>query len=362
MPSIKIKFGVHLENYNLGDPVRHGPLFNRWLPDGSNDAIDIQTGEPATKLKLWFDRRGYVDTFIEFDYKRKEIDEEIMVRQAVLDAGPLMGLLKIDKLSIDILNPIQNNIIGDQKYVTFGKKVIKLIYPAISHFISIIRVNFGQYWLKQPTKWNSKTETLGQYCSLLSMKWSTDDGKTWFAFQPDEKQSGPIVVTTRDDHSDFLVTKLEWNRLQEIMASNYQPSLAATILARTHEYLAQEQLRSAFIEGVSGLELALNEFIKEKLRDSSTLMNSMSRFWQLPLKTQLVSVGSALGSISSEDLESTLSAIETRNNIVHEGYEPSENQKKQLLSLLKTVSMLLRGPGLKFPPAYSGNRLSEPPD
>jgi len=107
MPSIKIKFGVHLENYNLRYPVRHGPLFNRWLPDGSNDAIDIQTGEPATKLKLWFDRRGYVDTFIEFDYNRKEIDEEIMVRQAVLDAGPLMGLLEIGKLSIDILNPIQ---------------------------------------------------------------------------------------------------------------------------------------------------------------------------------------------------------------------------------------------------------------
>ena len=297
MPSIKIKFGVHLENYNLRYPVRHGPLFNRWLPDGSNDAIDIQTGEPATKLKLWFDRRGYVDTFIEFDYNRKEIDEEIMVRQAVLDAGPLMGLLEIGKLSIDILNPIQNNIIGDQKYVAFGKKVIKLIYPAISHFICIIRVNFGQYWLKQPSKWDSRTESLGQYCSLLNMKWSTDHGKTWFDFQPDEKQSGPIVVTTRDDHSDFLVTKQEWNRLQEIMASKYQPSLAATTLARTHEYLDQEQLRSAFIEGILTLELALREFIKERLRNSSTLVDSINSFWQLPLKTQLVSVGTALGSI-----------------------------------------------------------------
>jgi len=129
------------------------------------------------------------------------------------------------------------------------------------------------------------------------MKWSTDHGKTWFDFQPDEKQSGPIVVTTRDDHSDFLVTKQEWNRLQEIMASKYQPSLAATTLARTHEYLDQEQLRSAFIEGILTLELALREFIKERLRNSSTLVDSINSFWQLPLKTQLVSVGTALGSI-----------------------------------------------------------------
>jgi hypothetical protein len=93
MATLLLKFGVLLENYNIEEFDRHkGPLFHRWLPDGEKDAILVDVPDPTAELKVWFERRGFVDDrWIRFDYSRPEIDPEIMERQAILDAGPLRG-------------------------------------------------------------------------------------------------------------------------------------------------------------------------------------------------------------------------------------------------------------------------------
>ena len=89
MTTMLLKFRINLELYELQTLNRnHGPLFHRWLPDGQQDSIVLDTGHPNSDLEVWFERRGFVDDgWIRFDYKRREVDPEIMSKQGVLDAG-----------------------------------------------------------------------------------------------------------------------------------------------------------------------------------------------------------------------------------------------------------------------------------
>ncbi len=123
MSTLLLKFGINLEEYSLSIIAQHhGPLFHRWLPDGEKDAIVLDTGDSNIELRVWFERRGFVDNgFIKFDYKRREVNPEIIPKQAILDAGPLWGLLKIQGLSEEELVPLWENAIEDARYVAlFG--------------------------------------------------------------------------------------------------------------------------------------------------------------------------------------------------------------------------------------------------
>src|SRR2546423_8090993 len=98
MPTLLLKFCIYLGQ----DIMRNfeGPLFHRWLPDGEKDALILETGTPNTTLKVWFERRGYVDDrHIKYDITRKEVDSAIIPTQAALVAGSLFGSLEIQGLT-----------------------------------------------------------------------------------------------------------------------------------------------------------------------------------------------------------------------------------------------------------------------
>ena len=167
MPTLLLKFGIILEDYSSSRLTElHGPLFHRWLPDGKKDAITLKTG-PNLKLKVWFDRRGFVHKsgLIVFNYDRRELDPNIIPKQAILDAGPLMGLLEIKNLSDQELSAVHENKIGDQRYIDFGKKVVKkLLFPSVHRFLNTLNINYGQYWIRGLEEWDSTKESLGNYC------------------------------------------------------------------------------------------------------------------------------------------------------------------------------------------------------
>lgn len=366
MSTLLLKFGINLEEYSLSIIAQHhGPLFHRWLPDGEKDALVLDTGNSNTELMVWFERQGFVDNgFIKFDYKRREVNPEIIPKQAILDAGPLWGILKIQGLSEAELVPLRENKIGDARYVALGKKVVKnLLYPPVARFLNILRTNYGQYWIRELEKWDSREGSLGHYCLSLNLKWSLDGGKTWTDFFPDKPLGTPRAIEIRMGKSfPEFPTKEDWQKLANVVREGYEPSLAAVILARAHQFLDQGSLKYAFIEGVSALELALNEFIRQKLHGADSLLASMKAFWNLPLRTQVIIVATLLGKIPLRDIEYTIKAIEMRNGIVHEGRNPSDDAKVELSGLLNTVAVLLSGPRFRFPTANPGNAIRPPED
>ena len=103
MSTLLLKFKINLEEHNGSTYSKHkGPLFHRWLPDGEKDAIILDTGDTNAELRVWFERFGCIrkdGNFITYDYERREVDADIMLKQAVLEAGPIMGLLKIKAIA-----------------------------------------------------------------------------------------------------------------------------------------------------------------------------------------------------------------------------------------------------------------------
>lgn len=358
MPTLLIKFTVRLQSEYARAIDTYGPLFHRWLPDGQQDAIVINTGTTSVDLKFWFVRRGLVRrTFIEFDCDQKEVDPEIMDRQGVLDAGPLMGLLEMRGLTESELAPIVKNEIGADDYVSLGRQIVKeWIYPWTSKLINILRIRYGQYWIRELTEWDSRHESIGAYCRNLDMRWSVDNGKAWTLFMPNEQivnLSG--MVPPGKSFLDYL-TRDDWKNIKEITNSDYEPSLATMVLIKAHELREQGELKHAFIEGTTALELAISDYVSQKIGEREVLLASVKRFYKLPLGEQvIVLVGQETRDVL-DNLEATIKAIDIRNKIVHKGYHPSSDKKDLLIGLFKTVALLI-GQDIRLPKRRPFNTL-----
>jgi hypothetical protein len=364
MSTLLLKFALLLENYNVPSVMQHhGPLFHRWLPDGIKDAIVLNTGDSNAKLKVWFERHGYVDTgHIKFDYERKEADPSIIPTQAILEGGPLYGQLEIQGLSEENLTCLKEDKVGSEAYAKLGKRIIKeIIHPTISRFIDILRTNYGQYWIRNIRPWDSRKRSLGDYChSVLNLKWSLDEGKTWKPFIPDKPKIGPITLTVlkEEDFAEYLTEK-DWRKLENVFNEGYRPSLACFLISQTYELLDQGNIKYALIDGVSALEVAISEFIRRNgaQYSESDVKYLKSTLKSLPIKARLIVVACISGKISKEDLENALQAIDIRNDIVHEGLDPPTDSEKRIHGLLNAAATLVSGPKFRFLTANPGNMI-----
>ncbi len=264
MPVLELSFNTSLFVANRAWPDAVGPLFNRWLPDGVADALTLDTGRTDVSLKVWFDRYGFCEFgLVQFNRQRREVDPVIMARQAKLDAGPLSGSLRFLNLTDDEVDPIRENRVGDHQYMKFGKSVVNILLPPLGRFLSILKVNYGQYWVAVVPGWDSRRGTLGHYCGELCMRWSLDEGATWYAFRPTE--IGVTFCVQDSDESQFL-TREDWADLAATCGGDYEPPVAGTILSESHRLLDEGQVKHAIIEGVSALEVGLDFFVTNVLQ------------------------------------------------------------------------------------------------
>lgn len=361
MTTLLLKFEIDLDKDASPPRFVSGPAFHRWLPDGEEDAIALDTGDPNAHLKVWFERRGFVQgNSIMYDYERREVDEEILSTQGLLSAGPLMGLLEIRGLPEEELAVVRENRTGDQLYIAVGRQVVKKwVYLALGRFVDTLRISFGQHWIRELPQWDSRTRSVGNYCrKVLGLMWSLDGGESWRDFLPDDLTRTITLKLPR--YSNYL-TKEDWRHLAELAREGYEPSTAAALLARTHQFLDEGNLKHALIEGVSALEAAVREYMGQELRGAESLREYMKAFWQMPLRAQAV-VASVCAKVDPGDIENTVQAIKTRGDVVHKGLAPPPNARTQVIALRNTVSSLLSGPGFRFPSRSAIFTTADPDD
>lgn len=221
MADLLIKFIIRLGN-NAG--FGGGPLFHRWLPQASESAIDVrvETGH----LQLWFERRGYTDNnMVRFSFERHEVDDSIVQKQGKLDAGPLFGRLRITNVSSGDLDVLRHDRIGDTRYVELGKNIIESVNPVVERLSRLLRVRYGQHWLKEMQVWDSRYISLGAICTGWDMRWSDDNGSNWRSFKPDKmvRNYGPLGQTKFNEY----LTQADWHDLKAAVEKRQDPSLAA---------------------------------------------------------------------------------------------------------------------------------------
>src|SRR5260370_568525 len=257
MPNLLLKFYVFLEqqrNWRKYD----GPLFHRWLPDGEKDAIDLYTGFPNTRLKVWFERRGYVEGgFIRFDITRKEVDLAIIPMQAALYAGSLFGQLEVQHITDDEAGRLSNQLTEDPVYLALCETVVdKIIQPCVSRFIDILRTKYGQYWIRESEGLDYKHRSLNNRCYLLRIQWSLDSGMTWSDLTPNANTATvnvTAIIGAKESFQQYLTQK-DWKDLADLSHKDLNHPLGAFILSRARQLFEEENDKSALIKPVGEWE------------------------------------------------------------------------------------------------------------
>ena len=360
MDNLFLRFAIDLgECGTAGGPSYHGPVFHRWLPDGERDAIPLITGRVDAELVVWFERWGYRDgDFITFDRRRKEVDLAVMRKQAILDAGPLIGLLRM-RVSRDEMAALKQSKVGDKSRMELARKAVRLIQTPVARFVDTLRTTYGQYWLPEVRRWDSLRQTLGHYFNWpLNSEWSLDHRKTWASFEP-ETLSITLRLPRRPEFGEYL-TAADWKTLARTAREDQSPSLSSFLIARARLTLKQGELKYALVEAVSALEVALDEFVRRRVNKNRELTKSMEAFHALNLRARVTAIVTTLGTISESDMELAVRGIDARNKVVHEGWDPPEGDEEKIDALLRTASSLQSGPTFKFPTVWYGNEVKSP--
>ncbi len=361
MTTLYVKFGIFLSDNHLSPAHRReGPLFYRWLPDGEKDFISLATRDPSATLRVWFVRRGFIQNGqVEYAVDRFEIDPETMSRQCVLEAGPLIGILKLPNLDEEETRAVGELLIGTEAYVKIGKRVVKLIQPSVEHLTEVLRVYYGQYWLRAPGPWNSKRQSLGSYCSgTLQAQWSFCPEGPWKSFRPNESiVTEDAYFNTEEDIFKVYLTESDWQSLSKTLKNVPLPSIAALSLIRAHRLVNNKMIREGIVEAVLALELALVEFLRSCICHDKELLDVVGGL-KLSLKSRAITIVSASGKATPEELKTLVSCIDHRNKIVHEGADIEASDRitmEKVRQLISIVGRLIPGPGFKFPDGNMGN-------
>lgn len=364
MTTLYIRFARDLTDYAEGAALAyHGPLFHRWLPNGQADSIALQTGHPDYELRVWFERCGFTQgEFVEFAFDRNEVEPAIMERQGILDAGALRGLLTLQGLPDATLLAMQGQQRGDDAYRSFAKSLIQdILYPPLDCFMTALRVNFGQTWIRSLEPWDSRSLTLGAYCGALNMKWAIEPSGPWTKFIPDEPihMLGTVVTMDGEGYLEYL-TRDDWLSIPRLLDQVSPPSTSAVMMRGSHELLAHGRIRYALVEGCSALELAIEDYVRSHQGGSQVLHDLVKSFFNLSLGSRMATLSASIGRLPRTTIEAAASAIHERNGLVHEGKEPSADAPNHLRQLLRVISSLLPGPLYRFPEPHHQNTLAEP--
>jgi hypothetical protein len=404
MPDLLIKFKLNLEYHPIQSgalyiPHPHGPLFHRWLPDGVADAIELDTNDSKATLKVWFERQGYVDDgYIRFDKNRKEVAPDILSTQGKLDAGPLFGLLEIRDISdIEARSLKERNLYTDVSK-NLEKRIILLLQEPVSQFLNILRVRYGQYWIPEIERWDSRKVSAGVYIRSFGFPhWSLDGGQTWDTFQYTELRLSVGELRKKQDFREYL-SERDWRDISSLLHSDWSQSQAVSTLIRAIELFDNGQDRYAIVEAVTALEMALSEVARERLLTESlseytqpleslpfiaqlifgsvipsrkekseaagqslriSAKNALSGFHKLDLGERF-NVMANLFNVLETDRRATLQIIGIRNEIVHEGKSPPANFLSEFSGFLNCFERLFPNRQFRFPMAGSGNRKMAP--
>ncbi len=352
---LRFKVNVHdpsLPSYWLGS----GPFFHRWLPDGEKDAIVLDTGEPDVDLRVWFERLGFVDGWrgIVFDEERREVSPDVMRTQAVLAGGPLVGSLEIRGLGEGAVAAVRGGRTEHADYVGLGKRIVRnLLVSHVNRFLRILRVNYGQHWIVEIEEWDSRYRSLAEYCERpLGLTWSLDGGETWAPFHPGRGEGGNVARHDGKPFPDLFreyLSEVDWRQLGLLIRDGYEPSTGALVLAQAHRFLGRGDVRQAIIEGVCALEVALSEFVRDRLGCDRDLAECMQSFWNLPLRAQVIVVATTLGGIPEQGIEDSVELVRVRNDMLHKGKVPPDDAVRRMSGLMNTVAALLSGQTFRFP-------------
>ncbi len=370
MTTVRISFSLYLETRSFAGPLKIvGPLFHRFVPNGKDDAVFLtEEGDPH-EIRVWFERSAKKERgFLKWERNGTDFDESTMRTQAKLEGGPLRGEMLMPGVSDDELlalsrnpkalnDPFGQDVGDDPAYVGLARRVVDALQPRLTNFISMLRNQYGQYWLEEPPSWDSRRSTLGTYCSsVLGLLWWSDTTNDWRRFLP--TNSGATITPERPPgrgYAEYL-TEEDWRRFQG-KRRFAGVSTEVQLLGNATRALDFGEYRQAFIEVMSALEIV----VAGRLTSTSEIAKrAVQSFLDRETQSAQVAVLLLATGASSAEIEQALHALRTRNRVAHEGYMPSTAEAAGLRGVIGTIQRLAGLDEIKSPAMTYTNMLSAP--
>ena len=370
MPKLQLSLAFALESSEAGSFHRiYGPLFHRWLPDGRKDAIRLTADGDPLQIDVWFERRAKKTTggLLAWDPRATEFDEGVMARQGVLDGGYLFGEIlfeisdeeyqAISANAVPTSSGDKTQVIEDKIYVKAGKRLVAAVQPILSRFLTHLRCQYGQFWIRELGHWDSRRDSLGGYCTSLQLRWLDPSQSKYYWFLP--TPASHTIAVTPGNFTEYL-TEADWRRLQNSRCLE-EPNLATVLLGQATESLAQEDYLQAYVAATCALEIAISTRLTADEEQEPKLAAALRTFFDRNgVTVQTGVILRALG-ISATDIERLLEIVEVRNKAVHEGHRITWKEAELLRPMMKIVSQVLGLDAFKSPRLSSGNSLAAPP-
>lgn len=347
---------------------RLGVVFHGWKPREVEDAIMLDTGNPSATLQVWFASR--TGGQIEDDPRYVEDDPRYDV--PLVECRYLWGrlwLTGLDAASLALLRlPAQvldHDSADGEAYRRLIKRVVRIIHRSVEPLFTALRIVYGQYWIAPFPEWDSRHESLRDYCRwALDLRVSLDGGASWsdFEYSPDEVtawvarwQEARAEQERPRDYTVYL-QEADWKGvpalIQHMVQPDYQDPLFPVVqrlLVEVRYALEGGVSRYAFVEAISLLEVALGSYFRRAAKTKAMLkVLQPLRERDAPLPLKLCAALLNL-SVDPEDVDLCLQAIATRNAVVHDGEDPPQEAQALLAAVLRVVSALLPGLPLRFP-------------
>jgi hypothetical protein len=216
------------------------------------------------------------------------------------------------------------------EYEQLGKRTMRLALDTYNRFIAFCRTEVGQYWLHE-RRYNE--EALNTLNNGFHAK-ARSEAFEWVRWCP----PGTNVVIINAIIEADGITQDEWTQAQSFVAGNRRPRLTLELLANATLLLREGRRRSAIIEAVSALEIALSRFAEAPLvgrimapdiKERISVENLKSQVDHLGLRGSiryLVPILFPHGVFPTEVLHKCQQAVEVRNAVVHQGQREVEEQ------------------------------------
>lgn len=351
MHSLTIRHRVPVPK-ETDDPNRF--YFGEWFPNGQDQGLRFK--RDGMDVSLWVDA-----TCLHLHTGETAEDQQsrssLQIRDFFVDIGtrPISSELArfIQEQAttwrqqevLESADELTRSLAREHK--TLGLQVQATLLNVVNGLLGWAYAEKQQYWL------NPRTETAEQLSSLnlvtrASAQIDADSRILW---------SPPTVDSIHVDiRAQAGITEPEWRALGAFLAAGKKPSLVGELLSNADRFLALEHYRAALIEGVTAMEVALNNFARHP--DPTVLVPSIASTLRarngLQDDVRHLGVTASLRYLLPTVLKSTYlpadahavasAALELRHNIVHNGSRMVDKKKarKMVFASFQIARALVR--------------------
>jgi hypothetical protein len=325
-----------------------GLIFNRWLPIKEGDALLFS--EDAFELTIWFDM-----TCIDEGFRGLFTEDELYKWANVTVSNVFMDVTAKDipdDLADFIFATADRRDISkaelNDNFQELNARIIKLAIKYLNRITAYFRNEKGQYWLEDyrylydTYLLNARNKTPFHIAFKATVKAEVGEPE-WVKWNPPYTD----VLMVPGGPESVYVKREEWSEVYDFVSTSRRPTLILELLASSENLANNGYRRSAIIEAVTALEIAINSFSKSPRWDAITSPNTARRIDTGSFASQVDHLGFSgtlrylipllfsESILPSDLLNKCQDAVAIRHDVVHRGQRKID--KLKLLSMVNAI-------------------------